>query len=104
MSCVLLNVTNTIGPKASSGLSLTSKKRRGSCGGSSITPTLRENALRLLMGTQKTRRPRRRKGLIAVLHSHFMRKVPESELQDLVGELIAQGQLSDNNGAITYHF
>ena len=66
--------------------------------------SLRENALRLLMGTQKTRRPRRRKGLIAVLHSHFMRKVPESELQDLVSELIAQGQLSDNDGAITYHF
>jgi hypothetical protein len=66
--------------------------------------TLRDDALRLLSGTQKTRRPRKRKGLIAVLHSHFMRKVPEGELQALVDQLIAAGSLSENNGAITYHF
>ena len=60
--------------------------------------------LHLLAGTQKARRPRKRKGLIGVLHSHFSRKVPESELQDLVDELIAAGQLSEANGAIAYHF
>jgi PIN domain len=65
--------------------------------------SLREEALHLLAGTQKARRPRKRKGLIGVLHSHFSRKVPESELQDLVDELIAAGQLSEANGAITYH-
>ena len=65
---------------------------------------LREGALQLLAGTQKARRPRKLKGLIAVLHSHFSHKVPENELQRLIDELIAQGALSETNGAITYHF
>jgi hypothetical protein len=64
---------------------------------------LKDEALRLLAGTQKTRLPRKRKGLIAVLDSHFSKKVPESELQGLVDELIAQGTLSEAKGAITYH-
>jgi hypothetical protein len=66
--------------------------------------SLEQDALRLLAGTQKMRRPRRRKGLLAVLYSHFSKKVPESELEELVNGLIAQGHLSDANGAITYHF
>jgi hypothetical protein len=66
--------------------------------------SLKDEALHLLTGTQKTRRPRKRKGLIAVLDSHFSKKVPESELQGLVDELIAQGSLSEAKGAITYHF
>jgi PIN domain len=66
--------------------------------------SLKDEALKLLAGTQKVRRPRRRKGLIAVLHSHFSQQTPESELQRLVDELIAEGSLSDTNGAITYHF
>jgi hypothetical protein len=61
-------------------------------------------ALQLLAGTQKIRRPRKRKGLIAVLDSHFSKKVPESELQGLVDKLITRGELSESNGAITYHF
>ncbi|HXY95684.1 MAG TPA: PIN domain-containing protein [Steroidobacteraceae bacterium] len=65
--------------------------------------SLMDQALHLLAGTQKTRRPRKRKGLIAVLHSHFSQKVPESELQRLVDELIGAGHLSEANGAITYH-
>lgn len=63
----------------------------------------KDEALHLLAGTQKARRPRRRKGLVAVLHSHFAQKVPESELQQLIDELIAEGSLSEANGAITYH-
>jgi hypothetical protein len=66
--------------------------------------SLKDEALQLLTGTQKARRPRKRKGLIGVLHSHFARKVPESELQRLVDELIAAGHLSEVNGAIAYHF
>ncbi len=65
--------------------------------------SLRDEALQLLAGTQKTRRPRKRKGLIAVLHSHFSQQVPESELQRLIDELIAAGSLSESNGVITYH-
>src|SRR6266446_6907770 len=61
-------------------------------------------ARQLIAATQKIRRPRKRKGLIAVLHSHFSKKVPESELQGLVDKLIARGELSESNGAITYHF
>ena len=61
-------------------------------------------ARQLLEGTQKIRRPRKRKGLIAVLHSHFSKKVPERELQGMVDELIARGELSESNGAITYLF
>ena len=69
------------------------------------TPTpLAEGALGLLEGTQKLRRPRKRKGLVAVLHSHFAKKVPEAELQRLIDQLIDAGKLSDNGGAITYHF
>ena len=88
-------------------------RRRGGRGGRSAarserpaadTGSLPEQAFRLLAGTQKARRPRKRKGLISVLHSHFSQKVPESDLQRLVDELIAQGVLSETNGAITYHF
>ena len=63
----------------------------------------KDEALHLLAGTQKARRPRKRKGLVAVLHSHFAQKVPESELQRLIDELIAEGVLSEANGAIAYH-
>ncbi|HEY2273872.1 MAG TPA: PIN domain-containing protein [Steroidobacteraceae bacterium] len=73
-------------------------RSQGGDGGS-----LRDEALRLLAGRQKMRRPRKRKALIAVLHSHFSKRVPESELQRLVDELIAAGNLSEANGAITYH-
>jgi hypothetical protein len=66
--------------------------------------SLRDEALELLAGTQKMRRPRKRKGLVAVLHSHFSQRVPEGELQRLVDELIAAGTLSEANGAITYYF
>jgi hypothetical protein len=65
---------------------------------------LMDHALALLAGTQKLRRPRKRKGLIAVLHSHFSKKVPEEELQQLVDQMIAEGRLSETNTGITYHF
>src|ERR1700752_1104968 len=61
-------------------------------------------ARQLLAGTQKIRRPRKRKGLIAVLHSHFSKKVAEIALQGLLEKQIARGELSESNGAITYHF
>ena len=66
--------------------------------------TLMDQALGLLGGTQKLRRPRKRKGLVAVLHSHFSKKVPEQQLQQLIDQMIAEGRLSETNTAITYHF
>jgi hypothetical protein len=68
------------------------------------TSTLWDNALSFLAGTQKNRRPRKRKGLVAALHSHFAKKIPETELQRLVDQMIARKTLSEVNGAITYHF
>jgi len=66
--------------------------------------SLEEEALQLLAGTQKLRRPRRRKGLLAVLYSHFSKKLPAGELEGVIDALVAHGHLSEANGAITYHF
>lgn len=87
---------SSTGPSGRRGARRESPRREGG--------SLRDEALELLSGTQKMRRPRKRKGLLAVLHSHFSHRVPEGELQRLVDELIAAGTLSEANGAITYHF
>ncbi|HEY0767533.1 MAG TPA: PIN domain-containing protein [Steroidobacteraceae bacterium] len=68
------------------------------------TSTLWDNALSLLAGAQKSRRPRKRKSLVAYLHSHFSQKIPEAELQRLVDQMIAREKLSEVKGSITYHF
>jgi hypothetical protein len=64
---------------------------------------LRHAAVRRLTAMQKTKRPRKRKGLAADLYSHFAKKVPEARIQDLIEQMIAAKQLSEMNGAITYH-
>jgi hypothetical protein len=66
--------------------------------------SLPEDAVSYLTRMPKNRRPRKRKGLLANLHSHFSKKIPEAEVQRLIDQLIAQGHLSEANGAITYHF
>jgi hypothetical protein len=66
--------------------------------------TLLDNALSVLAAAQKNRRPRKRKGLVAYLHSHFSKKIPETELQRLIDQMIARKELSEAKGAITYHF
>jgi PIN domain len=65
---------------------------------------LLDTALSVLAAAQKSRRPRRRTGLVAYLHSHFSKKIPETELQQLIDQMIARGKLSEAKGAITYHF
>lgn len=67
-------------------------------------PALLDNALSVLAAAQKSRRPRRRTGLVAYLHSHFSKKIPETELQRLIDQMIARGKLSEARGAISYHF
>jgi hypothetical protein len=67
-------------------------------------PPLLDTALGVLAAAQKSRRPRRRTGLVAYLHSHFSKKIPETELQRLIDQMIADGKLSEARGAITYHF
>jgi PIN domain len=60
-------------------------------------------AVEWLTAMQKNRRPRRRKGLVAYLHSHFGHKIPESDIQKLVDAMIAEKRLSERSGTITYH-
>ena len=61
-------------------------------------------AFEWLRGTQKNRRPRKRKGLAAHLFNHFGKKVPEEKIQAFIDELIADKQLSETKNTITYHF
>jgi len=60
-------------------------------------------AVEWLSALPKNRRPRRRKGLVAHVHSHFGHKIPESDIQKLVDALIAEQRLGERNGTITYH-
>ena len=66
--------------------------------------TLLDNALSVLAAAQRNRRPRKRKGLVAYLYSHFSKKIPETELQRLIDQMIARKKLSEAKDAITYHF
>lgn len=60
-------------------------------------------AVEWLSAMQKNRRPRRLKGLVAYLRSHFGPKIPESDIQKLVDAMIAEKRLSERDGTITYH-
>lgn len=62
------------------------------------------NGLEWLTGIQKNKRPRKRKGLIAHLHTHFGKKIPETAIQAFVDRLITEKKLTEINTAITYHF
>ncbi len=71
------------------------------------TPTpnpILTNALEWLEKMQKNKRPRKRNGLVAHLHSHCGKKIPETEIQAFVDWLIADKKLGEENGAITYRF
>ena len=61
-------------------------------------------ALQWLKGMQKIRRPSKRKALAAHLFNHFGKKIPEDKIQAFIDQLIADKELSDVKGAITYHF
>jgi hypothetical protein len=63
-----------------------------------------ERAVSWLAAMQKNKRPRKRKGLVAHLHSHFAKKVSEGEIQGIVDRMIAAKKLSDTNGTMAYHF
>jgi len=68
---------------------------------SAATPLAR--ALKRLEGMAAGKRPHRRHGLVADLHSHLAKKLSEAEVEALVDQLAAEGRLSDVNGRITYH-
>jgi len=61
-------------------------------------------ALKRLTAMAASKRPHRRKGLVAELHSHLAKKLSEAEIEALVDQLAAAGKLSDEGGHISYHF
>lgn len=65
-------------------------------------PTLFAAALQLLQGMQPRAHPRKRKGLVAHLHNHFGKKIPETELQKVVDRMIAEKRISETEGSLVY--
>ncbi|MFO1401899.1 MAG: PIN domain-containing protein [Steroidobacteraceae bacterium] len=61
-------------------------------------------ALKRLAGLAANKRPHRRRGLVAELHSHLAKKLTEAEVEALVDQLAAAGKLTDTDGRISYHF
>ena len=53
---------------------------------------------------ERNRRPRKRRGLVASLHSHLSKKVPEAQIEQIVDRLIAEGRISESNGVLSYNF
>lgn len=60
-------------------------------------------ALKRLAGLADNKRPQRRRGLVAELHSHLAKKLTEAEVEALVDQLAAAGKLTDTDGRISYH-
>jgi len=61
-------------------------------------------ALALLMKADKARRPRTRARLVAQVASYFPKRLGEADVEALVGQLFADGRISEANGRLSYHF
>jgi hypothetical protein len=53
---------------------------------------------------ERNRRPRKRRGLIASLHSHLSKKVPEEQIEQIIDRMVAEGRISESNGVLSYNF
>jgi hypothetical protein len=62
------------------------------------------DALQWLQDMDRKKRPRKRKGLVAHLHSHCGKKVATADIEGFVDQLIADNKLAENNAALTYRF
>jgi hypothetical protein len=60
-------------------------------------------AIEWLKSTQARVRPRKRKGLVAYLYTHFGKRFPESEVEQLVAAMIARKAISEADGKLAYH-
>jgi hypothetical protein len=69
----------------------------------SAPPPHWEAALEWLTEMQKSKRPKKRKGLIAHLRTHFANKMSEAEASAVVERMIATKKLADVDGSMTYH-
>lgn len=67
-----------------------------------VTPLAR--ALKRLGGMAAEKRPHKRRRLVADLHSHFAKQLSEAEVNAVVDEMLAAGQLSEKNGVLSYGF
>ncbi|HYX75176.1 MAG TPA: PIN domain-containing protein [Steroidobacteraceae bacterium] len=56
-----------------------------------------------LDGLQRNRRPRKRRGLVASLYSHLSKKVPTAQIEEFVDRMIAEGRISESDGALSYN-
>ena len=61
-------------------------------------------ALALLAKADKARRPRTRARLVAQVASYFPKQLGAAGVATLVGQLIADGSISESNGRLSYHF
>lgn len=69
---------------------------------SAAAATPMENALAWLRGMERKSLPRKRKGLVAYLHTHYARKIPQPEIEALIDRLIALGHIAETDGRMTY--
>jgi hypothetical protein len=76
-------------------------------GVAAATPTIAdphfEKAFKVLSGTEKKARPRKRKTLEAQISS-FFQKEPENEIQRIVNVFFEQNLITETDNALTYNF
>jgi hypothetical protein len=58
--------------------------------------------VRWLAAMPKKNRPRKRKGLVAHIYSHHAKKVPESQIEAFIDQLVAEGKIDAAGGLIAY--
>jgi PIN domain len=63
-----------------------------------------QQAIEWLKAMQTRTRPRKRKSLVAHLHTRFGKKIPEPELEQIVATMIAQKSISETDGKLAYNF
>jgi hypothetical protein len=63
-----------------------------------------EHSWTWLAGIERTKRPRKRKNLVAHLHTHYSKTLTLSGAEALVDRMIAEKKITEVDGAITYHF
>jgi hypothetical protein len=62
-----------------------------------------DSAIQWLTAMSARSRPRKRKGLVAHLHTHFGRNIAEADIQRHVDQMISDKKLSETNGTLAYH-
>jgi hypothetical protein len=78
--------------------------KRKTLGDASLQATPQwEDAWTWLVSLERNKRPRKLKGLVAHLHTHFSKSATESDARAFVDRMIAEKKISETDGSITYH-